>query len=173
MFYHIAGYQLDQLVYHQCLVRSVYVPTDFIDIPFPTPKPGGIVGVDGESPFVAFGFRSNRVRTDIGRGYKRFSGVPETYVDSLGVINSALMAGMIVIAADLSAPLSYVDGSITWNFAPVIVGKEKIPATLTDPVKYRYYTTESAQAAHLASGITFEPYTQVRSQVSRQYGKGK
>jgi len=173
MFYHIAAVQLDQLVYHQCLIRSVYTPTDFIDLPFPTPKPGQITGVDGEAPFLAFGFRSNRVRTDIGRGFKRFAGVPETYVDSLGVIASALATVMIVIAADMSASQSYTSGSTTWNYVPVIVGKEVIPATLTTPKKYKYYPTETEQAAHLASGITWEGYATARSQVSRQYGKGK
>jgi len=173
MLYHISGLQIDTLVYHQCLVRSVYVPTDFIDIPYPTPKPGLVTGVDGESPFVAIGFRSNRVRTDIGRGFKRFAGIPETEVTSLGIVSSALDELLASISTDLGASVSYTADSITWNYVPVIVGKEVVPATETTPKKYRYYATETLQAAHLASGIAWEPYTTVRSQVSRQYGKGK
>src|ERR1051325_7522584 len=67
LFENIAGFQVNALVYHQCLVRSVYVPTDFVDVPYPDTKPGQ-VDAQGEAPFVAIGFRSNRVRTDIGRG---------------------------------------------------------------------------------------------------------
>lgn len=172
IFRHIQALQVADLVYHQCLCRSVYAPTDFIDVPFPTPKPGALTGTDGESPFVAFGFRSNRVRTDIGRGYKRFAGVPENLVDNLGIINSTLLSAMTILAGNMSDTLSHTFGSNVWNFVPCVVGKEKIVSP-PDPVKYRYYATESEQASHLATGITFEPYDTVRSQVSRQYNKGK
>jgi len=172
LFLNIALFQTSDLVYHQCLVRSIYVPTDFIEIPYPTPKPGTGAGGQGEPPFVALGFRSNRVRTDIGRGYKRFAGLTEGEVDAQGIISSGIAAGVTALANQLGDTLTYVDGSFTWNFHPVIVGKEKIPATLTSPVKYRYYSTEVVQADHLASGIVWEGYPQVRSQVSRQYGKG-
>lgn len=172
LFRVVQSVQSSDLSYHQCLCRSIYVPTDFVDVPFPTPKPGDITTSQGLAPFVAFGFRSNRVRTDIGRGYKRFAGVAESFVDALGVVSSDLLSVMTTIAGLLGDTLSHTFGSNVWNFVPTIVGKEKIVSP-PDPVKYRYYTTEILQADHLATGISWEPYTDVRSQVSRQYGKGK
>ena len=172
LFKSLTTFQLSTLVYHQCLVRAVYVPVDFVDIPFPTGKPGAVVLTDGFSPFVAIGFRTNRVRTDIGRGYKRFAGISKSSTDDAGVIGSTLLANLAAIATQMGTILTFTEGSLTVNFAPVIVGKQN-GKDEEPPFGYRYYPTEAQQAEHLASGVAFEPYTRVRSQVSRQYGKGK
>jgi hypothetical protein len=154
----------------QCLCRNVYDPTDFIDLPY-VPLAAGAATGECLSPINAFGFRSNRTRLDIGRGYKRIPGVVETFVDNLGVINSTTQPALDTLAGLMGDVITFTDGSLTDSFTPVIVSKEKY-TTPSGKTAYKYYPTESVQLTHLAVGVVWEAYTRVRSQVSRQIGRG-
>ena len=147
-----------------------YDPLDFYERPFPTPYPG-LAGGDAMSPALAYGYRTNRVRLDIDRGTKRFVGVPETAVLGGGVIGSAFYAELVQTAAAMSAILSYDDEGNTVTFAPCVVHKEEY-TTPRGRKAYRYYPTLSEQLDNIATGITWQPYTTVRTQNSRQYGRG-
>jgi len=147
-----------------------YDPTDFYERPFVTPYTGA-AGGDGMSPAVAYGYRTNRVRLDIDRGTKRFAGVPETAVLGGGVIGAAFFAELVLTANALSAVLSYDDEGNTITFSPCVVSKEEY-VTPRGKRAYRYYPTLSEQLEHVALGIQWQPYANVRTQTSRQYGRG-
>lgn len=166
----IAALVSNGIEWGQIIVRNIYVPTDFVELPF-VPVAPGLVSGDVEAGFVAFGCRSNRVRTDIGRGYKRFAGVNESNVNSYGELTSGALAQLEVIAGLLQSTLTYTEGSDTNTYKPVIVGKEKIVVE-GEPTLYRYYADEAEQLEHLAIGTTWEAYDHVRSQVSRKIGHG-
>lgn len=150
-------------------VRAIYSATDFFTRPFVTPVIGEQTG-KSLSPVTAYGFRTNRVRSDIARGTKRFVGVTEAGLIEGGVIGGILPAVQEVAVA-MSAVLEYNDEGNTLTFSPVVVQKEKY-TTPSGRDAYRYYSTLETQLEHVATGILWEAYPQVRSQVSRQYGRG-
>jgi len=164
------------MTWQQVICRAVYDPVDFVDIPFVPNAEGDEGAAVSEAPFTAYGFRTNRVRTDIGRGYKRFAGVTEDAVDAGGVIASAVTSSLGALAGFMSDVLSFTESGLTITFTPCVVKKQKYTTPAGNPA-YRYIPVadggESAQLDDIATGITWEPYTQVRTQVSRQYGKGR
>jgi hypothetical protein len=158
------------VVWNQCLCRNVYDPTDFIDLPF-NPTVAGLGVGEVLSPINAFGLRSNRTRLDIGRGYKRFAGVPESSSATKGDIAAGALTALNALAALHGDILTYTDGALTDSFTPVVVKKLKY-TTPSGRTAYKYYPTEAEQLTKLAVGVVWESYTNVRSQVSRQYGRG-
>lgn len=162
--------QCTSLIYIQATVRAVYDVVDFYSTPF-VPLLGGSITQPGESPLLSYGFRTNRVRQDIDRGTKRFSGVPISSVGAAGAIDPGSLTVMETLAQRMSADITYDDEGTTLTFAPVVVKKERY-TTPNNTTAYRYYPTLAAQEANLARSITWQPYTQVRSQTSRQYGRG-
>lgn len=150
--------------------RNLYSVTDFYERPFPSAVYGSAAG-DPAPPFIAIGMISNRVRTDIRRGFKRFGAISESAMENGGVLTSAALSDAQNLANQLSDILEYDDEGNTLVFSPCVLGLEKYTAPSGKPA-YRPYATKSAQEAHLATGILYQPYTRVRSQVSRQVGNG-
>lgn len=166
----------NQVKFRLAVARALYSVTDFYEVPFVA----GIAGaetVQSMSPAMAWGFYTSRTRTDVRRATKRFPGVPEHLVDGGGVLTGDALAEMNAVAAKMSATLTYTDEGNTLSFAPVVCGKERynVDTKLPDPegTAYRYYPTLTAQNAHTADSIIWSPYNTVRTQVSRQYGKGR
>jgi len=156
--------------WRQCICRNVYDPTDFIDLPY-VPVATGSGSGEVLSPINAFGLRSNRTRLDISRGYKRFPGVLESQVATLGDLTSGAVTALTLVATQMGESLTFTDGTLTDTFLPVIVKKEKY-TTGSGKTAYKYYASEAVQLTKLAVGIVWEIYPQVRSQVSRQVGRG-
>jgi len=155
------------LHYDEVIVKNIYSVTDFYTAPFSSLS-GGFAEVSA-SPFLAYGFRTNRVRSDIARGTKRLAGVAESQMAAGGTIDPAALVILQGIADKMEESIVYTDEGSPLTFTPVIVQKQKYtPVGSTKPA-YRYYPTLAEQEAHLASGIQWQPYEQVRSQVSRQY----
>lgn len=155
------------------MARALYDVEDFFETPFPLPTNGGAAG-EPSSPAVAFGFRTNRVRTDIGRGTKRFVGVSETNIENGGVLTTGGLANAAYLATTMTEPIEYDDSGNIQTFTPVVLQKVQYPVPDTDPVRYayRYYPTLETQMEHAAVGVTWEAYPNVRTQTSRQYGRG-
>ncbi len=162
----------------QSICINPYDPEDFDAQPF-VPRVIGADTTQPAAPFLAIGFRTNQVRRDIRRGTKRFGGITETMMDA----NGAIPGGGITIADDLAtlmgATLTYTDGSDVSTYTPAIVKKEKYAVPGSSPVRYAYRylnplndTSRDAQVLLCATGFVWEPYSDVRSQVSRQYGRG-
>lgn len=150
--------------------RNLYSVSDFYELPYPTRPDGNGTGVV-TSPAVAFGFYSSRVRTDIGRGYKRFAGVEEEAIGAGGQLVAPYIAASVTLADALGAVLSYGVGGASLSFTPAVLSYE----AYTSPAgkrAYRPYATESEQLEHTATGVLYTPYSVVRTQRSRQYGHG-
>lgn len=146
--------------------QEIYSTTDFYTIPY-TPEQEGGHDAGAFSPFAAFGFFTNRVRTDIRRGFKRFGGVAEDAVDGLGIINATFVTAGAVLAGEMSAVL----GSGSTLYKPGVLHLVKT----TDgegKVHRNYYPTVAEQIDHAAFPLTWSMYSTVRSQTSRQYGRG-
>ena len=168
----IQALQNSQVIFVQATARAVYVDEDFYANPFVANTVGNVGSLaTSMSPLDAYGFRSNRVRQSIGRGYKRFVGMDEVFSGDGGLITTAARDQMTLIATAMGETLTYDDEGNTLTFIPCIVQKEKYTAP-SGKDAYRYYATETLQAAHLAQGINWEGYAQQRSQTSRQYGRG-
>jgi hypothetical protein len=164
--------QTPEAIFTNVLVKALYDdPTDFWDQAFPSGVTGQQVTGQGMSPLNAFGFRTNRVRTDVARGTKRFVGISEAVVAAGGVIDSGTLAGYDVLAERMSDVLEYTGSGASLSFAPVICGKLEYEAP-SGKRAYKYYPSLITQLAKTAQGVQWSPYTTVRSQTSRQYGNG-
>lgn len=166
--------QNNQMVYQQVVCKNIYEPTDFYALPFVTPVMGTHEAGHPMSPAIAWGLRSNQVRLDIGRGFKRFAGGSEEDVDAGGAVGATMTALLVEMCTIFNAPITYDDEGNTITYNQVVVGKQKYTPDPAKPDKfaYRYYATFTEQSSHLASGIQWQPYNRVRTQTSRQYGKG-
>lgn len=156
----------------QVEARNVYSVTDFYNTPFAAGTDGDVSATNGVSPATAYGLRSNRTRNDIRRGMKRFVGVSEGNVSSGGVVVDPGLTALELVASRMTAPITYDDEGNTITFDPIIVSKEKY-TTPSGKFAYRYYATEAEQLMHIMDSIIWSAYTQTRTQVSRQYGRGR
>jgi hypothetical protein len=162
--------QSTQLQYLELEARALYSPTDFYLRPWPTPITGDVAG-DGLSPTQAIGFISNRTRTDIRRATKRIGGISEGASGAGGVVTTDYLTSAGILAELMADTISYVDEGQTINFQPIVMSREKY-TTDKGTEAYRIYPTETEQLDHIMTSITWQAYTRLRTQVSRQYGRG-
>lgn len=170
LFSLLRAIQATALQYDEVEARNLYQPTDFFVRPFPSPTVG-LSGGEPASPVLSTGFRSNRIRTDIGRGFKRFAGISENAMAAGGNIDAGVLASLAPLAAALSADLSYTSGAEIYNFAAAVLSFEPYE-TPSGRTAYRPYATEAAQLEHAATPVVYTAMPQVRTQNSRQYGRG-
>jgi hypothetical protein len=172
----IAAIQNTGVTFNSLTVKNVYSVTDFYSTLFVNSLVGARTG-EGNSPAVAFGFFTNRVRSDIRRATKRFTGVSEGESGALGVIVAGASTMLTTLADAMSDVLEYDDEGNNLTFTPCVVSKQRYNSDtqLADAEgnAYRYYPTESEQLEHVADSIFWDWYPQVRTQTSRQYGKGR
>jgi len=173
-FYHTRRVQSDQVQYRQIVVKNVYDPVDFYSLPYITPTVGLRNSGHPMSPACASGVRTNQVRRDVGRGYKRFVGISEGDVDSGGVLFADMKVLLQELCTNYNAPVTYTDEGNTITFTQAICSKLKYNPDPLKPTKfaYKYYPTLAEQLTHTASGMLWQPYDTMRTQNSRQYGKG-
>jgi hypothetical protein len=110
---------------------------------------------------------------DIKSGQKRLAGVRNDDITAGGILSPVLQGLMQLVADAMSAPIVYVDEGASLTYTPCVV--EKFMYT-TPPKKkaYKYYPDPAVQVpGHVAMNPIWSIKTQVRSQTSRQYGKGK
>ena len=151
-------------------VRNLYDVTDFVEQAYPATITGGQT-TEVESPVMAIGLTGSRVRTDIKRASKRFAGIPDNLTDNLGILNATGLAVGNAWATKLSAVLEYTVGGASYSLAPAVLGLQAY-TTPSGKTAYRPYATESAQLEHIATGFTYTVQATLRSQVSRQVGRG-
>jgi len=166
----ISEFSSADLTFQTIVAKDVYSVTDFYSTGFVPPYAGGAGGT-AMSPVASFGFESNRVRSDIRRGQKRFSGLSENAFAGGGAVDSAYETLLNDLATRMSDVLSYNDEGNTITFTPCIVQKESY-TTPSGKTAYRYYATESVQLQHTAVGVIWSYKDTMRTQVSRQYGRG-
>lgn len=164
----IAGFASTSLIFRELVVTSLYDVSDFYSIPYPSTQ-AGIQGGTPMSAFNAYAFRSNRVRTDIRRGAKRFCGVSEQYAGDNGEVDSSLLTLMNAFAALMGATLTYDDEGNTLSYQPAILSLEK-HAPDEDHAKdwYSLYPTDAEQLDHAALGISWAFVPTVTTQNTRK-----
>lgn len=157
--------------------RAVYSNTDFYSTAF-IPNLIGSQGAESLPPFIAYGARTSRTRSDIRRATKRFVGVPEAANASNNTINNSQLAGLATLCERMSEVLEYDDEGNTIVFRPAVVKKQRYEVPNTNPVRYAYRYIpeedggEAAQLADTTTGMLWEAYPTLRSQMSRQIGRG-
>lgn len=169
----IRNIQSSLVVYDQVTVVDMYSETDFYETPF-IQAAAGARGGECLPPTAAVGFRTGRVRRDIRRGTKRFAGLPEADTSN-NTFAGPYQALLTTLASRMSAPLTYNDEGNTITFTPAILGRELYTPDPLRPERkaYRPYATETLQMQHLAQGFAWDWYSGVRTQVSRQIGRGR
>lgn len=158
------------LQFHSAYARNLYVNTDFYELPYPVPVTGALTN-NATSPAMSYGLFSNRVRTDIRRGMKRIAGVTEETLDTGGVITTTHLGVLASLATKMGDVLSYDDEGNTLTYSPCILGVKEYETPRGNRA-YKPYPTKAEQLEHIADGVDWQPYTQVRTQVSRQYSRG-
>jgi len=160
--------QAEPLLYLELQVAALYDVSDFYVIPYNSSAHGASGGT-AMSPFAAYGFQSNRVRTDIRRGNKRICGVVEGAVKEFGEIESTIMPSLVEIGDAFSATLEYDDEGNTLSFQPAVLSFQKhAPDADHDTDWYSKYSTNTAQLEHTALGITWQPKPYITTQNSRK-----
>lgn len=168
-------YAIMQLVSNQVqfvglTAKAIYDVIDFYERPF-VPRLNGLVQGEALPPFAAFGFRTSRVRQDISRATKRFVGVAEGLQTS-GTIIPLDPDYLTALANRMSETLVYDDEGNSVSFTPAVVKKERYE-TPQGTFAYRYYADQATQMSNVATGILWEAYPTIRSQTSRQFGRGQ
>lgn len=168
----LRAFQHISTAFVQLVVRNLYSVTDFYTYAFPPNTNGTNSSSDGESPTIAFGFTSDRTRSDIRRAQKRFTGVVEGAVQSLGIIVPSVLDQLQELG-DTMADVNVVPaGAGTITYTPYVFGREFYVVPSSGKDAYRYYETEAEQLDHIAQITAWTPKPQVRTQTSRQYGRG-
>jgi len=162
----------------QAICINPYDPEDFDAQPF-IPRPIGPYSGQDNAPFISIGFRTNQTRRDVRRGTKRVGGLTEELFEGGGALTGAAITLADDLAALMNDTLSLTVDTATSTYTPCVVKKDKYVVPGSDPERfaYRYLppyddTGRDAQLALIATGLTWEPYSDARSQVSRQYGRG-
>lgn len=162
----LADVQHTELKYLQLSAEALYDVSDFYLVNYP-PTQAGTQGGTAAAQFIAYGLQSNRVRTDIRRGSKRFAGVSEQYMGTGGVLDAGMDTLLAVVAELMSDNLEYDDEGNTLTFQPVILSLEPADPP-TDPQTYSYYPTNAEQLEHAALGIQWTANSHVTTQNTRK-----
>jgi hypothetical protein len=158
------------LKFISALARDLYSVSDFYEAPFPV-NPAGIFGGAAASPLLAYGMFGSRVRTDIRRGQKRIAGVSEDGMDAGGVVSAAALGVLANVCEGLGQTLTFDDEGNTLTYQPCVLGLVEYETERGNRA-YRRFPTAGEQLEHVAAGGVWSPYAQIRSQTSRQFGRG-
>lgn len=165
--------QEEKVFFVQVIAKNLYSVTDFYTYAFPPNTIGAFTSGGGASPTQAFGYTSDKTRADIRRAQKRFVGVSGGMVDELGVLAAAHL-GILQDLGDTMADINVVPAGVgSIQFTPYVFGREKYVVEDSGKDAYRYYETEAEQLEHIAKITAFTLKPTVRTQTSRQYGRGK
>lgn len=166
MFAAMRAMQSTLFSYQEIQARDMYSDLDFYTRPFTTPV-NGLVNDIGASPFESIGFRTNRVRQSVGRGFKRIGGIVDSMFQTEGRLSSSGISTATALASEMGQNLTYDDEGNTITFTPAVLSFQSY-TTPNGNRAYRPYATEAAQLDHAAQGVIWGFYNEARSQVSRQ-----
>jgi len=144
--------------------------TDFYSVPIDAYS-GTTSGQDA-SPILAFGFRTNQVTKAVRRGQKRFVGVRDEDTVDAAEFTTAAITNMDLVATRMSAVLNYDDEGNTLAYAPAVCSRERY-TTSSGKTAYKYYDDIAVQLSKTAQGVLWGRQLNARSQVSRQFGRGR
>lgn len=170
LFANLRNVQSSEVHYDEVQAEALYDDADFYTRPFADNAVGARIGL-ATTPTLAYGFFSSRVNRAIRRGFKRFVGVVEQGIGDGGVIVEPLLTDIGYLGSYLGSTATYDDAGNTLTYIPAVLSYEKY-TTDSGKTAYRPYATLVAQLTHMAQGIQYSPYATVRTQTSRQYGRG-
>lgn len=159
--------QSEDALWNEVECQNLYSDTDFYLLGYNPSQAGLAVGVS-TSPVLAYGIRSNRVTLAVRRGFKRFVGVTEEAMGLGGSIVPGYLDAVSLVAERMSEVLTGASGA---TYTPSILHLDSY-TTPSGRTAYRPFPTEAEQLDNAAVGVTWQPYEQVRTQRSRQYGHG-
>lgn len=163
--------QVVAVTFSQLVIKNIYSVTDFYTYAFPTGTVG-TGGGEGMTPVNALGFTSDRTVSNIRRSQKRFTGLGESSVDPGGVLTSAFATSAQVLGTLMGNPNTATVDGVSTVFNPVVLSREKYHPPGKTTWAYKYWPDETTQRLHLAPITQYNVKNQVRSQTSRQYGRG-
>lgn len=166
MFAAMRAMQSTLFSYQEIQARDMYSDLDFYTRPFTTPVNGSVNDI-GASPFESIGFRTNRVRQSVGRGFKRIGGIVDSMFQTEGRLSASGISTATTLASRMGANLVYDDEGNTITFTPTVLSFEEY-TTPKGNRAYKPYATEALQLDHAAQGVIWGFYNEARSQVSRQ-----
>jgi hypothetical protein len=163
--------QTVQAFFIQAVCRNLYSNTDFYTFAFAPDTHGQRTG-QGMSPVLAAGFTTDRTRLDIRRGQKRFVGVSESDVDAAGYLNSDGQTVWNAVGNTMDNITVVPVGAGTFTFTPYVFQKQKVERGTPLKTHYDEWATEAEALEHIAKINVWTLKPTVRSQVSRQFGRG-
>ena len=168
----LKAFQNSNVTYVEAVVKDLYSVTDFYTTPFLDGTNGDVDAAAGSmATYEAASMRTNRIRADIRRGFKRYEGLVESGIGSYGNLESAFAVTFGAHAEALSDTLSYDDEGNTLTFVPCVISLKKIVVE-GEPTEYVKWPTEAEQLAHLASGVVWSINPTTTTQNSRKVGRG-
>jgi hypothetical protein len=168
----LKAFQNTDVTYVEAVVKDLYSVTDFFTTPFLTGTHGDASNSSGSmSPYEAVALRTNRIRSDIRRGQKRYEGLTEGAVTAFGGLDSAFATAVAGHAALLSDTLTYTDEGNSLTFTPCVISLKKIEHE-DAPTEYVKWPTEAEQLEHLASGVVWSLVDHTTTQNTRKVGRG-
>jgi hypothetical protein len=142
---------VEAMVWERLFAKNLDNPEDFYDYIL-SPSQGGNIVAEGMPPFVTFSFIYHRTTLAVRNGWKRYAGVPESYVVD-GVLASGTPATNIAALAEaLDEPVTNGSGT---TFLPVIMNKIRIPPEGEfESFLYTEYSVADVDFAHIGSQNT-------------------
>jgi len=113
------------MVWSKVSVKNLDDPEDFTETII-SPAQAGNVAAETMPPFVTFSFIYHRTTLLVRNGWKRFAGVPETYVVGGVIVAGTPETNVNLVAEALDEPVTDGIGS---TFIPRIMSKQRVPET--------------------------------------------
>jgi hypothetical protein len=152
--------------YYGYEIRNLYDESVFLDLFFATPFTGGGT-TESLPPFVAYGFRSDRTRSDVRRGFKRFTGVLEDQIQATGYSLATITELQTEIGDKLGEQLQAVGTDPI--YLPGVVGRIKYEV---EPGKFAYRLPENPAETKFMYTTNWVLQSQPTTQNSRKIGRG-
>jgi len=155
----------------QAVAKNIYDPTDYYAYAFPAGTVSNLSSSDQMSPVVAIGMSTDRTRSDIRRGQKRFAGILEGFLEGQGYLSSATVTAWQGLA-DAMADINVVpSGESAMTFTPYVFGRKKT-VDVDGKISYPYWPTAEEQTAHAMRINAWTVKNTMRTQGTRQFGRG-
>lgn len=169
----VTSMQTDLLEYISVTIDDLYDLDDFYSTPYPSGTRGTIdaSNIEDLGPTAALGFRTQRITRRIRRGQKRFAGMTQEDFTGGGFLTSGGINRAEAIAQYLGANITYNDEGNTLTYVPAILKLEEY-TTPSGNKAYKKFEDEAVQLENSYTGFSWEFYPTIRTQRSRQYGRG-
>lgn len=168
----LQGVQGDFVTYTTLQGSAPYSPAALYDESFPTGSTGlrEGPGVNPANVFMAVSIRSNRIKRDVRRGYKRIGGLFVSDIGPNSTLASVSVTEFQELAAQFSRNLPITVAGTPSTAVPVVL--KTFPVQVDGKTVYRLDPDEEAERQASAVGIDYELQENLTTQSSRKKGRG-